>query len=209
MGFANRLLLCIFHSVYRFISKNYDVNAPLWPSARRELLVFIALTPLARSNWTVQWNERIFSSDSSEKGWGITQRELPWSVVGSVGRVREARRFRFGSSRNARDAALGAHPAALEESLFDIKEFLKKADVDDSKDDDAGDVNFLRPENVKLIGVGADKFESDVLGDVGVGVGDWEVWKGFPEVPRLVTHGTAWKSAGAGSWKVAENIVHL
>ena len=91
-----------------------------------------------------------------------------------MGRVKEARRFRFKNSKNARDAALGAHPAAIEESFSLNENSTKESDADDSKYGDFDDVNVLVPENVKVIDVGANNFEIDVLGDVGGDVGGWE-----------------------------------
>ena len=69
-GLANRGSLSCFHSIYRFIQRNYDKPALLWESAGDDLRAFAGLVPLLRSHWWWQWNRMIYSTDASETGYG-------------------------------------------------------------------------------------------------------------------------------------------
>ena len=69
-GLANRGLLTVLHTVYRFMRRRYLEAVGLWPECRAELRTCAALLYLARASWTTPWNEVVYQSDASESGWG-------------------------------------------------------------------------------------------------------------------------------------------
>ena len=72
-----------------------------------ELTAFRGLGPVLRSRWWLQWNERIYATDASEKGFGITQNQFSRACVAQMGRTREVSRFKLHPGSSARQSALG------------------------------------------------------------------------------------------------------
>ena len=69
-GLANRGILTVPHTLYRFIRRHYTEAVPLWAECRDELSAMSALWFLARADWKVQWNPVVYQSDASGSGWG-------------------------------------------------------------------------------------------------------------------------------------------
>ena len=215
IGLANRPLLCVFHSVYRFIAASYSRCSVLWDSVRDELAVFAALAPLARSSWKIPWNERVISTDASEEGYGVTQAHFPRSLVASAGRVREVLRFRLRPGASARDSALGNAAKHMSDHLDPSEPNVPLNDViafcgdsanpmgtDVFKDPD--DYSFDLKQSTDL----KDGEASNTWGDI-VNGNVWEHVDDFPEVPTSITHDGKWRVSLRGDWKDVEGIVHL
>ena len=93
VGLSKRGVLNVFHAVYRFIDRNYDGQAILWRSVREEQEAFAGLLIFLRQRWTIQWNELVFSTDSSLSGYGATHVFFSRSDVVAIGRVQEIQWF--------------------------------------------------------------------------------------------------------------------
>jgi hypothetical protein len=106
-GLALRGTLSCFSSVYRFIQAHYESAAPLWTSVVEELTAFAGLIPMLRSFWICPWNSRVYATDASESGHGMTQGIFEVASVAAVGRIREISRFRLRPGCSARQAVLG------------------------------------------------------------------------------------------------------
>ena len=131
---ANRRLLSIFHSVYKFIRKSYSSPIPLWPSACDELRAFAGLMVFLQSDWCRPWNELVTSTDASEQGYGLCTSWWPREVVASIGRVSERSRFKRTGGHSARESALGSagfiqNPDSGQWGLpeEDVDEYMDKA----------------------------------------------------------------------------------
>ena len=83
----------IFGSVYRFMSEQWEVRAPLWPSVDRELRWFAAHLPLLRRDLSAPWSSQVDVADASMWGMGMVTGHRPASEVASVARVNERWRF--------------------------------------------------------------------------------------------------------------------
>ena len=91
---ANRDLMCLLFATYKFARLNLARAVPLWPTARQELVSFLGLMPLLRSDWTLPWHDTPVASDASEQGYGICLGSWPKGEVAKIGRVSERARFR-------------------------------------------------------------------------------------------------------------------
>lgn len=103
-----RLLLSIFHTVYKFLRKNYNVVSNLWASVIEELRCFAGLMIFIDHEWGKGWNPVVSSSDASEYGFGICTSHWDPAQVSSVGRISERSRFRRTGGHNARESALSS-----------------------------------------------------------------------------------------------------
>ena len=103
-----RLLLSIFHTVYKFLRKNYNVVSKLWASVIEELRCFAGLMIFIDHEWGKGWNPMVSSSDASEYGFGICTSQWDPGQVSSVGRISERSRFRRIGGHNARESALSS-----------------------------------------------------------------------------------------------------
>ena len=99
---CNRDLLPAFSAIYKFIAANYGVAAPLWDSARRELVAFRGLMPLIRGDWALPWSSRVCLSDASEHGYAVCASVFEEGSVKEIGRVQERSRFRRLGGHSAR-----------------------------------------------------------------------------------------------------------
>jgi hypothetical protein len=72
-----------------------------------------------RSDWWLQWNRFVYSSDSSLYGFGVCTSEWTRDVVARVGRVSERSRFKSLTSVGAREAAFRAHAAIHVDEIVD------------------------------------------------------------------------------------------
>ena len=88
-----RPALCTLHTCYRFMRAHYHVAARLWTETRAELVAVRGLLIFSQSEWTRAWNTRVYSTDSSLSGWGMTHADWPKDVVERTGRVSGRRRF--------------------------------------------------------------------------------------------------------------------
>ena len=105
-GLVNRCSLSIFHSVYKFIKKNYSQTCALWKSVAAELRAFAGIMPALRADWSRPWNGEVVASDASEEGFGVCSRAWPASLAAQVGRTAERDRFKRAGGHNARESAL-------------------------------------------------------------------------------------------------------
>ena len=103
-----RLLLSIFHTVYQFLRKNYNVVSNLWASVIEELRCFAGLMIFIDHERGKGWNPVVSSSDASEYGFGICTSHWDPAQVSSVGRISERSRFRRTGGHNARESALSS-----------------------------------------------------------------------------------------------------
>ena len=78
---ANRGLLTIPHTLYRFIRRHYLEAAPLWPECRAELKAMSDLLYLARADWKNPWNDYVYQSDALEAGYGVKVAQWPIEEV--------------------------------------------------------------------------------------------------------------------------------
>jgi hypothetical protein len=68
---ARRPVFCVFGSVYRWLHVFDEAEAQLWPSARLELAMACALSPLLSANIAEDWFDDIVAVDASMVGQGI------------------------------------------------------------------------------------------------------------------------------------------
>ena len=109
-----RPALCTLHTCYRFMRAHYHVATRLWEETRAELAAVRVLLIFSQSEWTRTWNTRVYSTDSSLSGWGMTHADWPKDVVGRTGRTSERRRFISGGP-GARESALAPSRVVLDD----------------------------------------------------------------------------------------------
>ena len=88
-----RPALCALHTCYRFMRAHFHVATRLWTETRAELVAVRGLLIFSQSEWTLAWNTRVYSTDSSLSGWRMSHADLPQDVVGRTRRVSERQRF--------------------------------------------------------------------------------------------------------------------
>lgn len=74
----------VFGSVYKWIAAFDGRQGPLWPSARLELAVICALSPLLVADLTIPWFGHTLAVDASKVGQGVVAAELPRGVVSGL-----------------------------------------------------------------------------------------------------------------------------
>jgi hypothetical protein len=94
-GLVRRENLAIFHTVYVFIRKHYEVAVPLWTSVREELTVFLRILPLLRASWRQPWRGQVYSYDASLKGGSVAVSKWSEKNVSKVVRLIERSRYRL------------------------------------------------------------------------------------------------------------------
>ena len=90
---------------FGFLAKS-DANT----GYERGLLIFSTRT----------WNTRVYSTDSSLSGWGITHTDWSKDVVGRTGRASERRRLNFGGP-GARKSAMAASRLVLDDDRWTVE----------------------------------------------------------------------------------------
>eukprot|EP00438_Fugacium_kawagutii_P010865 Skav216249 [mRNA] locus=scaffold20:133295:138540:- [translate_table: standard] len=93
IGLLCREFLSIFQATYSFCRKHYKEEVALWPQVRRELRWASSLLPLVRRNLSAEWSERVFATDASHWGRGVTCVEKDISEVKKHGRVNDRWKF--------------------------------------------------------------------------------------------------------------------
>ena len=83
---------------------HYHVATRLWTGTWAELVAVRGLLIFSHSEWMRSWNTRVYSTDSSLSGWGMTHADWPEEVVGRTGRVSERRRFISGGPGDRENA---------------------------------------------------------------------------------------------------------
>ena len=67
-GLLDRGSLSCLRSIYANIRKNYDVHAPLWEEAAKEVRHMTSLLPLLAGEWHRPWLADVLCTDASETG---------------------------------------------------------------------------------------------------------------------------------------------
>ena len=94
VGLLCREFLSCFQACYAFCKRTYDTEIPMWPQVRRELMWACSLLPLVRRDLSSAWSGRVYATDASHWGRGVTVVEKPIDEVKSVARVND--RWKFG-----------------------------------------------------------------------------------------------------------------
>ncbi len=110
----DRTGLVVFHAVHAFVAAHGAAFAPLWSSARAELLAFAALLPCLRAEWRRPWSSQVSISDASAGGWAHCLSAWPVEHVVATGRLLERDRFRRVWGTGPREDALAAARASDE-----------------------------------------------------------------------------------------------
>jgi len=128
---CNRDVLPVFNSIYKFIAANYRQGAPLWPTARAELVAFRGLMPLLRGDWALPWSPLVCLSDASEHGYAVCASIFEPDTVKEIGRVQERSRFRRlgGHSARAHFFAMNGIVMTSEGSLKPVSELEETDDI--------------------------------------------------------------------------------
>ena len=100
---ANRDLMCLLFTSYKFAREHVTGCVPLWPSAKAELLAFYGLMPLLGSKGWLPWFGRPVATDASEFAYGVCFGSWPEGSTATVGRISERARFRRLPGQSARD----------------------------------------------------------------------------------------------------------
>ena len=100
---ANRDIMCLLFSCYKFARDHLTDCIPLWPSARAELQAFYGLMPLLRSRWWLPWFGRPVATDASEFAYGVCFGSWPEGSTAICGRTSERARFRRLPGQSARE----------------------------------------------------------------------------------------------------------
>ncbi|CAE7731551.1 unnamed protein product [Symbiodinium sp. CCMP2592] len=103
---ANRRVMPIFHTVYKYIEKFGDKVGVLWDTVCAELRAFSGLMVFLESRWDRPWSSKVMCSDASEEGYGVVSSWWSPREVAAHGRVPERGRFRRSGGHNARESAL-------------------------------------------------------------------------------------------------------
>ncbi|CAK0804758.1 unnamed protein product [Prorocentrum cordatum] len=90
---CNRDLLPVFNAMYKFIAAHYQEAAPLWPTARAEMVAFRGLMLLLRGDWALPWCPLVCLSDASEHGYAVSASLFEPAAVKEIGRVQGRSRF--------------------------------------------------------------------------------------------------------------------
>jgi len=100
IALGKREIYSVLGSVFAFISKNYSCCSRIWPSVRRELMLFDALSPLLVTNLAAPWSDQIYSVDASFWGLGVCTTQVPLEEVKTT--FRHAERWRFQSEHHVK-----------------------------------------------------------------------------------------------------------
>ncbi|CAK0868997.1 unnamed protein product, partial [Prorocentrum cordatum] len=80
-------LLSVLNAICKFIAAHYHPGAPLWPSARAELVAFWGPMPLLRGDWALPRCPLVCISDASEHGYAVSASLFDQAAVKEIGRV--------------------------------------------------------------------------------------------------------------------------
>eukprot|EP00971_Amphidinium_carterae_P082942 1640877-Amphidinium_carterae.1 len=86
---VHRPALSLLSAVYPFITKNYHVKQPLWPSVRRELSLLEAVLPLLWADLRRPWSRDVRMCNASPEGYGIVKATCDSELVRRAGRMSE------------------------------------------------------------------------------------------------------------------------
>jgi len=100
VALGKREIYAVLGTVFAFIAKNYDQCSRIWPSVRRELMLFDSLAPLLVTNLAAPWSDQVHSVDASFWGLGVCEAPVPLELVKQSGRFAE--RWRFQSSQHVK-----------------------------------------------------------------------------------------------------------
>jgi len=89
IGLCRRESLSVLGAVFAFIQQNYNKQALLWGSVRRELAMWDAFSPLLWPDLQQPWSSTHHSVDASNWGLGHCSAEMPIDKVKHVGRFAE------------------------------------------------------------------------------------------------------------------------
>lgn len=103
--------LSIFGETYTFIRQHYHSPHRIWKSVRRELQIFISITPLIWRNLAAPWDSEVVAVDASTWGLGATSCDFSPSEVKDLGRFSERWRFTNEQHYRPRASAFGADVA--------------------------------------------------------------------------------------------------
>ena len=110
---GRRECLSIFGETYTFIRQHYHSPHRIWKSVRRELQIFISITPLIWRNLAATWDSEVVAVDASTWGLGATSCEFSSSEVSELGRFSERWRFNSDQHYKPRASAFGAEVASM------------------------------------------------------------------------------------------------
>lgn len=107
ISLGRRESLSCFGETYTFIQRHYWVTAPIWPSVRRELLIFSGILPLIWRDLSQSWSSEVVATDASEWGLGATTADFDIREVRQLGKFSERWRFDIEAFKKPRASTLG------------------------------------------------------------------------------------------------------
>lgn len=104
---GRRESLAVFGEIFTYIQKHYHTPHRLWRSVRREINIFIGITPLIWRNLAAPWDSEVVAVDASNWGLGATSCHFPVEEVAELGRFAERWRFQTEQHNKPRSSAFG------------------------------------------------------------------------------------------------------
>ena len=114
ISLGRREALSIFGETYTFIQRHYHIPHRLWRSVRRELEIWIGVSPLIWRDLALPWSSEVISVDASTWGLGATTTsDFTIPEIQQLGRFSERWRFDIDEFKYPRAGAFGVHSNAV------------------------------------------------------------------------------------------------
>ena len=114
ISLGRREALSIFGETYTFIQRHYHIPHRLWRSVRRELEIWIGVSPLIWRDLALPWSSEVISVDASTWGLGATTTsDFTIPEIQQLGRFSERWRFDIDEFKYPRASAFGVHSNAV------------------------------------------------------------------------------------------------
>ena len=108
IALGRREALSIFGETYTFIQRHYHVPHRLWRSVRRELQVWVGVSPLIWRDLALPWSSEVLAVDASTWGLGATSTtEFEPAELQQLGKFSERWRFDSVEFKHPRASAFG------------------------------------------------------------------------------------------------------
>ncbi|CAE7388291.1 unnamed protein product [Symbiodinium sp. CCMP2592] len=108
IGLGRRESLAVLGESYTFVQKHYGHSHRLWPSVRRELQIWIGISPLIWRDLSAPWGRQVTCVDASTWGLGAVVADFPAKDVRSLGQYSERWRFELPEFKFPRASVFGA-----------------------------------------------------------------------------------------------------
>ena len=107
IALGRREALAVFGESYSFVRTHYEQNHRIWPSVRRELMIWTSIAPLLWRDLGIPWASEVAAVDASTWGLGAVVADFDEAEVRQLGKYSERWRFEIPEFRCPRASAFG------------------------------------------------------------------------------------------------------